>query len=146
MFTAMVGDADTADNNGGRIMPRPVHFEIHATDPHAAVAFYEHAFGWKFEQWGDQPYWLITTGDTNPGIDGGLVPRHGPAPAADAPVSSFVNTVDVVDLDATLAAIGTAGGTVALGKHAVPGVGWLAYFKDPDNNLFGVMQADDQAR
>jgi uncharacterized protein len=127
-------------------MPRPVHFEIHAGDPQAAVAFYEQAFGWKFERWGDQPYWLITTGDTNPGIDGGLVPRRGPAPAADAPVSSFVNTVDVVDLDATLAAIDAAGGTVALGKHAVPGVGWLAYVKDPDNNLFGVMQADDQAR
>jgi len=126
-------------------MPRPVHFEIHATDPQQAVTFYEQVFGWKIEQWGDQPYWLITTGDTSPGIDGGLVPRRGPAPAADAPVSSFVNTIDVADLDATLAAIGRAGGTVALAKHAVPRIGWLAYFKDVDNNLFGVMQPDEQA-
>ena len=126
-------------------MPRPVHFEIHATDPERVVAFYEQVFGWKIERWGDQPYWLITTGDTNPGIDGGLTPRQGPAPAADAPVSSFVNMIDVVDLDATLTAIDAAGGTVALDKHAVPGIGWLAYFKDPDNNLFGVMQPDEQA-
>ncbi|HEV7648425.1 MAG TPA: VOC family protein [Actinophytocola sp.] len=127
-------------------MPRPVHFEIHATDPQRVATFYEQAFGWKIEQWGDQPYWLITTGDTNPGIDGGIVPRPGPAPAADAPVSSFVNTIDVPDLDATRAAINDAGGTIALDKHAVPGVGWLAYFKDPDGNVFGAMQPDDRAK
>src|ERR1044072_5846453 len=63
MFTARVGDADTTD--GRQAMPRPVHFEIHATDPQAAVTFYEQVFGWKIEQWGDQPYWLITTGDTS---------------------------------------------------------------------------------
>jgi uncharacterized protein len=126
-------------------MPRPVHFEIHAAEPARAVAFYESVFGWKFERWGDVPYWLITTGDTNPGIDGGLVPRQGPAPADDAPVGSFVNTIDVADLDATSAAITGGGGTVALAKHAVPTVGWLAYFKDTEGNLFGVMQSDPDA-
>jgi predicted enzyme related to lactoylglutathione lyase len=29
-------------------MNRPVHFEIHAPDPEAAIAFYEKALGWKF--------------------------------------------------------------------------------------------------
>lgn len=127
-------------------MPRPVHFEIHASDPERVVSFYEQVFGWKIERWGDQPYWLITTGDTNPGIDGGLTPRRGPAPAADAPVSSFVNTIDVENLDATIATVTGAGGTIALEKSAVPGVGWLAYFKDPDGNLFGVMQPDEAAK
>jgi predicted enzyme related to lactoylglutathione lyase len=127
-------------------MPRPVHFEIHASDPERVVAFYEQLFGWKIERWGDQPYWLITTGDTNPGIDGGLVPRRGPAPDPDAPVSGYVVTVDVPDLDATIAAATAAGATIALEKQAVPGVGWLAYFKDPDGNLFGTMQPDDQAK
>jgi predicted enzyme related to lactoylglutathione lyase len=126
-------------------MPRPVHFEIHATDPAGVVAFYEHVFGWKIERWGEVPYWLITTGDTSPGIDGGLVQRQGPSPAPDAPVTSFVNTIDVTDLDATIAAAMSAGGTMALDKHAVPTVGWLAYLKDPDGNLFGAMQADDTA-
>jgi predicted enzyme related to lactoylglutathione lyase len=27
----------------------------------------------------------------------------------------------------------------------VPGVGWLGYAKDPDGNLFGVMQRDPSA-
>ena len=34
----------------------------------------------------------------------------------------------------------TAGGTVALDKMDVPHVGTVAYFKDPDGNLFGMIQ------
>jgi predicted enzyme related to lactoylglutathione lyase len=125
-------------------MARPVHFEIHATNPEEVVNFYETVFGWKFNRWGDVPYWLITTGE-GPGIDGGLVPRKGPRPADDAPVGSFVNTIDVPDIDSVIAVITSNGGTVALPKHAVPTVGWLAYYKDPDGNLFGVMQSDPDA-
>ena len=33
-----------------------------------------------------------------------------------------------------------AGGTVALEKMEVPGVGLLAYRKDPEGNIFGVLQ------
>ena len=44
-------------------MPRPVHFEIHATEPQAIKTFYSELFGWSFHQWGDQPYWLVATGD-----------------------------------------------------------------------------------
>jgi len=33
-----------------------------------------------------------------------------------------------------------AGGTVATEKMDVPGVGVLAYRKDPDGNIFGVLQ------
>ena len=61
-------------------MPRVVHFEIHAEDPSQAIAFYEAVFGWKFSHWGGGPtdYWLIKTGpDGEPGIDGGLIRRHG---------------------------------------------------------------------
>jgi uncharacterized protein len=127
-------------------MTRPVHFEIHASDPAQLVSFYEQVFGWKIEQWGDQPYWTIRTGDANPGIDGGLVPRRGPKPADDAPVGAFVNTIGTGDLDATTTAITNAGGTMALEKMPVPTVGWLAYFKDPDGNLFGVLQPDENAK
>jgi uncharacterized protein len=127
-------------------MPRPVHFEIHASDPEVVVAFYEQVFGWKIERWGEEPYWLIHTGDGNPGIDGGLVPRRGPAPAVGAPVDSFVNTIDVADLDATVTTITGAGGMVVRSKQPVPGIGWQAYFRDPDGNLFGVLQPDDKAK
>lgn len=125
-------------------MPRPVHFEIHATDPERAIEFYTAVFGWKFERWGDVPYWVIDTGEGT-GINGGLVPRQGPPPAADAPVHGFVNTIPVDDLDAVIATAESSGGTVALPKQYMPTVGHLAYYKDPDNNIFGILQPDPPA-
>ncbi len=38
-----------------------------------------------------------------------------------------------------------AGGTVVAPKMAVPGVGWTAYFADPEGNAFGVMEFDPAA-
>lgn len=135
-------------------MPRPVHFEIHATEPQAVAQFYSELFGWSFHQWGDQPYWLVATGDGNPmkdipssepGIDGGLVARRGRAPQEGQPVNAWVVTVDVADCRGTLDRAVELGATVALPVDVVPGVGWLAYFKDPDGNLVGIMQSDDSA-
>ncbi len=45
-------------------MPRVVHFEIHATDPEALVAFYSGLFGWSFTRAEGMEYWLIETGPT----------------------------------------------------------------------------------
>lgn len=129
-------------------MPRPIHFEIHASDPERVQAFYRTLFGWQFQAWsGPAEYWVISTGEAaQPGINGGMVRRSGPAPAEGQAVNAFVCTVDVADLDATLRALPAAGGTLALPRMAVPGVGWLAYVKDPDGNLCGLMQADSAAR
>ncbi len=127
-------------------MPRPVHFEIHAGNPQRAIAFYTSLFGWQFSQWGTEPYWLIRTGEPGtPGIDGGLMPRRGDAPAEMAAVNAFVCTVDVADLDAAVQKVTASGGTIALPRMPVPTVGWLAYGKDPEGNLFGMMQMDEKA-
>jgi predicted enzyme related to lactoylglutathione lyase len=125
-------------------MGRPVHFEIHATDPERSREFYEQVFGWGFQKWGDQPYWVVITGeDDKPGINGGMLARQGGAPAAGAAVNAFVVTVDVEDLDATVETVLKLGGEVRLPRMPVPGVGWLAYVADPDENLFGILQADE---
>jgi predicted enzyme related to lactoylglutathione lyase len=64
-----------------------------------------------------------------------------------AAVNAFAITVDVDNLDAKLAAVEGAGGgaVVCVPKMAVHGIGWLAYVKDPDGNIFGMMQADPSA-
>ncbi|MDQ2669738.1 MAG: VOC family protein [Gemmatimonadota bacterium] len=127
-------------------MPRVVHFEIHAGEPERLVAFYGDLFGWQFQKWeGPMDYWLITTGTGQPGIDGGLVRRMGEAPAVGQAVNAYVCTVDVDDLDAVLARAGKLGSAVALPRMAVPGIGWLAYIRDPDENLLGLMQSDPTA-
>lgn len=129
-------------------MPRAVHFEVHATDPERMIRFYTDLFGWKFQKLGGPvEYWVITTGpDSAPGINGGLMRRRGAAPADGQAVNAFVCTLDVPSVDEALGRLAAAGGTVALPKMPVPGIGWLAYIKDPDGNILGIMQADAAAR
>jgi len=124
-------------------MPRVVHFEIHAADPERVIAYYQALFGWRFDAWGPPgAYWLITTGaDGEAGINGGLVPRRGSAAADGQPVNAFVCTVDVADLAATLKKLGELGGFVVVPRMPVPTVGYLAYAKDTEGNIFGMIQA-----
>ncbi len=127
-------------------MSRPVHFEIHVADAERAIAFYTAVFGWSITKWeGPWDYWLVGTGE-GPGIDGALVKRRGDGPVEGAAVNSFVVTMDVASCDATVAAIVKHGGTIAVPKMTIPGVGWLAYGKDPDGNIFGAMQNDPAAK
>ncbi|MBI2515644.1 MAG: VOC family protein [Opitutae bacterium] len=129
-------------------MPRPIHFEIQADDPARAIKFYESLFGWAFQKWdGPMPYWLVTTGpDEQRGINGGLHPRMGPKPQPPQAVIGFVCTVDVDSVDAYATKVGKAGGQVCVPKMPIPGVGWLAYANDTENNLFGMMQVDAAAK
>jgi predicted enzyme related to lactoylglutathione lyase len=125
---------------------RVIHFEIHAEQPQRAIAFYGELFGWQFNKWdGPQEYWLIKTGQAGtPGIDGGLIRRHG---AIDGTaVIAYVCTIDVASVDTAAQRIAVLGGTIVLPKMAIPGVGWLAYAKDPEGNIFGIMQPDSAAR
>ena len=126
-------------------MPRVVHFEIHAADPERAVNFYQTLFGWTFQKWeGPMDYWLIVTGpDDQRGINGGLVRRQGEIDGQ--AVIAYVCTVDVEDVDASVQAATDNGGQIALPKMPIPGVGWLAYCKDTEGNIFGMMQNDPNA-
>jgi predicted enzyme related to lactoylglutathione lyase len=40
-------------------------------------------------------------------------------------------------------AVKDAGGTIVMEKHEIPDVGWIAYFKDPESNLFGIIEPKD---
>ena len=127
-------------------MPRVIHFEIQADNPERAVTFYEKIFGWTFNKWaGPMDYWLITTGpDSQPGINGGLMKRMA-AQNMDS-MNAYVCTIDVSNLDESVKQVLSAGGSMAMPKQAVPGVGWLAYCKDTENNIFGMMQSDPHAK
>jgi predicted enzyme related to lactoylglutathione lyase len=127
-------------------MARVVHFEIHAENPERAIEFYQKSFGWEFQKWeGPMDYWMVMTGPKDqPGIDGGLVPRQGKIDGQ--AVIAYVCTVDIPDLDATVSTVEQNGGSIAVPKMAVPGVGWLAYFKDTEGNIFGAMQNDPNAK
>jgi hypothetical protein len=121
-------------------MPRVIHFEITADDPQRAVEFYRQVFDWDIKKWdGPQPYWLVRTGDSSsPGIDGGISPRQGN--------SGHINTIDVPSVDEYASRVIAKGGAVIVPRHAIPGVGYLAYCTDTEGSTFGLMQGDPSAK
>lgn len=128
-------------------MNRVVHFEIHAKDGDKMQQFYTEVFGWKITNLGEQMgnYRMIVTGEDMPGeqwhgINGGITPRMGNIPESGQPVNAFVCTISVDQLDNYIDKVKKAGGSIALEKMDVQGVGWLAYCKDPEGNIFGLLQ------
>jgi predicted enzyme related to lactoylglutathione lyase len=117
-------------------MARVIHFEVPSTNMETSRKFYENVFGWKLQKWeGPTEYYLITTGDPGaPGIDGGL------GGAADE-MHGTVNTLGVDDLDAVLKQVVANGGEIVMPRQDIPGVGYLAYVREPGGTLFGLMEA-----
>jgi uncharacterized protein len=117
-------------------MARVVHVEVPTTDLAASRKFYENVLGWKLTKWeGPIEYWLVSTGDpAAPGIDGALG-------GAANEFKATVNTVDVDDLDEVIKKVEANGGQVIMPKDEIPGVGWLAYVKEPGGAVLGLMQA-----
>lgn len=122
-------------------MVRPSHFEIQAQEPERAIAFYRHVFDWRFDPFGPPgEYWLITTGDEGPGINGGLMPRRGPPPSGGEPVTAAVLACTVEDIDSFTDRVEKAGGALEVAKMEIPGAGWVAYLKDTEGNLVGLWE------
>ena len=126
-------------------MPKVVHFEIHAENPERAIKFYTNVFGWKINQWGKEPYWMVNTGenkpgDTYPGINGGLLIRKGKPPIEGQAVNSYVCTIGVDDLEKHLKNVKKEGGKQVVDTVTIPNIGTLAYCKDTEGNIFGIIQ------
>lgn len=118
---------------------RVTYFEIPSANPDTSRRFYKQAFGWRFEQWGAQDYWFAYTGaDEERGINGAVMKEIGPQ-------QPVINTITVENIDKTIAEIEQAGGKIVKEKRAIPAVGWLAFFTDPDDNIFGILQEDKNA-
>jgi uncharacterized protein len=124
-----------------------VHFEIPADDKDRANGFYQSAFGWNLSPMQGMDYTIAITTPSDqqtgmpsaPGaINGALFPRTDN-------LRTPIITIDVEDVDAALAQVESAGGSVAQAKDAVPGMGYYAYFKDTEGNIMGLWQTDSSA-
>ncbi|MCU0630452.1 MAG: VOC family protein [Methanoregulaceae archaeon] len=135
-------------------MNRIIHFEIQAGDPERAAKFYRDVFGWDINEWvipgvqmkDENRFWYVTTGPENePGINGGIVFRQGPAPSDGQPVNAYFCTIGVSDLAGSTEKVLKSGGKVELPRMAVKGIGWWASCRDTEGNFFGMMQEDPDA-
>lgn len=118
---------------------RVVHFEIPSDNPEVSMRFFTEAFGWTFERFGTEDYWMTSTGNEHePGINGGLMKKKDPR-------QPVVNSIEVENLETAITKITKAGGNMVVDKMPIPGVGWIAYFMDPDKNIHGIYQNDSSA-
>jgi len=120
---------------------RVVHFEVPFDDADRARGFYRSVFDWDITEMPEMEYNMVSTGPagdqgpTEPGyIGGGMFQRTGTN-------ANPVLVIDVDDIDATLATIGSKGGSTVTGKEAVGDMGHSAYFKDSEGNLMGLWQS-----
>jgi predicted enzyme related to lactoylglutathione lyase len=122
-------------------VPRIVHFNLPVDDPERATTFYEKVFGWTFHKVDSPtPFWFVKTGpDDEPGINGTLYARVNGQPAG------LCNVVDVQSVETAVASIEEAGGTVAVRKMPIPGIGWIAVATDTEANVFSLLQPDTSA-
>lgn len=119
-----------------------VHFEIPADDQERARKFYQEALGWRIDPVPGMDYNMVVTtpmdestgAPTEPGaINGGMFARE-------AALKTPVITVDVEDINATLATVESLGGAVVKPRETIPGMGSFAYFKDTEGNVMGLWE------
>jgi uncharacterized protein len=127
------------------------HFEVYVDDIERAKKFYRDVFGWAYQDMGDElnnyvivyPSGEITEGPATHGINGGMLKRPGPAPSSDtAAPNAYVCMVTIADIDAALERAVTAGARIDMPIMDVPSVGRLAYIRDSEMNLIGVLQPE----
>ncbi len=123
-------------------MDSVVHFEMPYEKRERMAKFYETAFGWQMQMFGEEMgnYVLATTtesdekGPKNPGaINGGFFPKQ---PEAQYP--SMVVAVD--DIKASMKKVTAAGGTLLGEPTEIPGVGQYVSFVDTEGNRLSMLQ------
>ncbi len=115
-------------------MGNPVKwFEVTGKDAVKLQSFYSEVFGWVFQvEPGMSAYAVANTG-TEQGIPGGI----GPAWPNQKPWVTFY--VAAPDINAKLAEITAAGGSVIIPRTALPNV-TLAMFADPEGQVIGLVE------
>ncbi len=123
----------------------PIWYELMSKDPLAARRFYSAVVGWQIDEapapGSTMDYRMISAAD---GLVGGVftltedMTRTGAAPC-------WLMYIGVDDVDACVAAVTAAGGSVQMPAFDIPHVGRIAMLSDPQGAPFYVMRgASDQ--
>ncbi|MBA2565175.1 MAG: VOC family protein [Gemmatimonadetes bacterium] len=94
---------------------------------------------------GGHEYWMVMTvpadeegRPTRAGVNGGMMRRA-------MPEQTTVNYISVEGVDEFSRKVEKLGGSVVLPRQPVPGMGWFAYVKDTEGNVFGLWECDMSA-
>jgi predicted enzyme related to lactoylglutathione lyase len=104
-------------------------------------------FDWRLVKFPGMPYdyYRIQAGaEEEPGIDGSIGAIADTPTAAGKPLTQV--TIPVPSVNDCIARVEQAGGKVVQPKMPIPGIGWFAACVEPGGLLFGVMEADTEAK
>lgn len=120
-----------------------IWYELLTSDADAAADFYGKVVGWTALDSGqpDMNYRFFSSGDGSDMADGvGGFMAITPDMAAGGAVPCWLGYIGVDDVDASVAAMTSAGGTVQMPAFDMPGVGRMAMVSDPQGAPFYVMK------
>lgn len=126
---------------------KPSYFDFTVKNLDEAKSFFEYVFDWRLEKFSGMPYdyYRIQAGSENePGIDGGIGAIADTPTAEGKPLTQV--TIPVPSVVDCIARVEEAGGKVVEPKTPIPGIGWFAACTEPGGLLFGVMEADPDAK
>src|SRR3954447_20067571 len=110
-----------------------VHFAINADDLPATRAFYEGAFGWRFEEY--MPGFVRTHDAGGP-----IGAIQGRRDLLETPTNALEVTFEVEDVDKFSARAVALGGRVLIPRAPFRGVGELAFVPAPSGNVVGAIR------
>lgn len=118
-------------------MPAPVvHFEIGCKDLEKTRRFYGELLGWEYAPGSPNMAMIANIGGhaekRTDGI-GGHINCLGHPPHQYVTIYAMVD-----DIEATLDKVNRLGGKTLIPKQEVPGMGWFAWFMDPEGNGIGL--------
>ena len=116
-----------------------VHIEIAAKDPKVTANFYSQVFGWETSTDATLDYAMF---DDKPAPGGGFpkVDNKNYKPG------DVVLYIDSDDIEASLKQIVSLGGQALSPKTEIPGVGWMAFFADPNGNRLALFTPKARAQ
>lgn len=121
------------------------HFAIHTDDLDRAKDFYGKVFDWGFASYGPGDFSQIRTSSTEQGELIGALQSRRYSPVAEK-IIGLECTIGVGNIDETTRKIENSGGKIVAAKTAIPHVGWIVKFLDPEGNLVCAMQYDAGAK
>jgi predicted enzyme related to lactoylglutathione lyase len=126
-------------------MSQLAHFAINADDVDRAKRFYANVFGWKFQAYGPPGFYMVdqASAPAHVSIRGALQKRREIVPGV--PMRGFECTISVDDIQTAAAAIKANDGEIVMEICTLAGVGRLLFFRDPEGNIAGAMQYNQNA-
>lgn len=113
----------------------PTWIDLATSDMDCAQQFYGAVFGWTFADPGPG-YGGYVTASKDGHVVAGLMPKHPDYDGADG----WITYLQTADIDATLAAATTAGGTACADVMDIPAKGRMALLTDPADGFVGLWQ------